>query len=63
MAPSDWDLFNCSEDWEIQYVSDLYKNPDGVRDFIEKKCEAGIISNWTHKKLYDYLKLNGFEKA
>lgn len=60
--PSDWDLFNCSEDWEFRYVSELYEDPDEVRDFLEEKCDDGTINRWTHKELYDFLKKNGFKK-
>ncbi len=62
MPKSDWKYFNCSEDYEINYVSGLYEKTKEVKEFIKKKCEDGTINDWTHKELYDFLDEKGFTK-
>lgn len=55
--PSDWDLFNCSEDYERDHVVGLYAVEDriDVRGFIDEKCADGTISNYTHREVYDLI--------
>lgn len=36
-------FFNCSEQHEVDYVAGLYKDSDGVREFIKKRCADGTI--------------------
>lgn len=62
MGNSDHDLFNCSEEYEVDYVVGLYRSVDrpSVRAVINSACENGIIYRWTHKELYDFLELKGY---
>lgn len=62
MSKNDWDYFNCSEDYEIDYVSNLYEDKRKVKEFIIQKCSNGTIKNWTHEELYEFLEKNGFTK-
>ena len=65
MPKSDWELFNCSEKHELDYVVGLYKatEQDAVSTWIKARCTNGTINNWTHKKLYEALKDAGFTKV
>jgi len=59
----DWELFNCSEQHEIDYVKNQYTDQDGVETWINKECKSGgKIKNTTHKALYTMLKDAGFTK-
>lgn len=44
--------FNCSEEYEFQYVSGLYSQKQTVYDFLKRKCISGIINYLTHKEVY-----------
>lgn len=56
MPKSDWDYFNCSEKYEIEYVSNLYPgNEKKVKDFLIKNCNNGTIKNFTHSQVYDLI--------
>ena len=48
-------FFNCSEDYEIDYVAAQYANKQKVKDFIILKCKAGVIKYMTHKQLYELI--------
>ncbi len=65
MAPSDWELFNCSEAYEIDYVVGLYKESQraDVRKYIKDKCADKSIKNATRKDLYDLLEKAGYAKV
>ncbi len=59
----DWELFNCSEQYEINYVKKLYTKPDAVETWIVKECKTdGKINNTTHAQLYAMLEAAGFTK-
>ena len=59
----DWELFNCSEQYEIDYVKNQYTNPEDVEKWIRKECKTGEkIKNSTHEELYIMLKNAGFTK-
>ncbi|MBS6829524.1 MAG: hypothetical protein KH208_06580 [Desulfovibrio sp.] len=60
--PSDNALFNCGQDHEINYVASLYLEQQKVRELLKEKCADGVISHWTHKKLYTWLESQGFTK-
>jgi hypothetical protein len=49
---SDHKYFNCSEEHESYYVSELYDNKQKVHDFLEKSCKNGDINNSTHDEVY-----------
>lgn len=53
--PSDNALFNCDQDHEINYVASLYLEQQKVRELLKEKCADGVISHWTHKKLYAWV--------
>ncbi|MDX4028364.1 hypothetical protein [Aliarcobacter skirrowii] len=59
---SDHKYFNCSEDYEIQYVSNLYKDKDDqtVKEFLKEKCKSKKINYSTHDEVYELLENNGF---
>jgi len=58
MGKSDWELFNCSEQHEHDYVVSLYEVADRpkVRQFLKDKCADGTIKNSTHSQVYDLIK-------
>jgi len=59
----DWQLFNCSEQHEIDYVKKLFLEQDKVEAWIKKECKlGGKIYNTTHSELYKMLKDAGFTK-
>lgn len=62
MSKSDWELFNCSEEWESGYVREQYTDPQGVKDYLKKKCDSNEIDNSTHEQVYELLEEAGFEK-
>lgn len=62
MAKSDWELFNCSEDYEVEYVSNQYKESAKVKKFLNDKCASNVINNSTHAEVYKLLENAGFIK-
>ena len=40
----------------------LYLEQQKVRELLKEKCADGVISHWTHKKLYAWLESQGFTK-
>ncbi len=44
--------FNCSQEHELDYVSGLYADKNGVYDHLKKKCKSGEINYCTHKQVY-----------
>ena len=53
----DDELFNCSQEHEITYVSQRYgANEAKVKAFLDEKCTSGAINNFTHDQLYDLIK-------
>lgn len=61
---SDHDLFNCSENHEINYVASLYEDKDTqtIREFLKEKCESNDIYHSTHEEVYNLLEANGFQR-
>lgn len=45
-------LFNCSQQHELKYVSGLYSEENKVYEFLEEKCNKGIIKDFTHLQVY-----------
>ena len=62
MSKSDWELFNCSEEWESGYVRYQYTDPQAVKEFLEKKCASKEFYNSTHAEVYELLEKAGFKK-
>lgn len=59
----DHNLFNCSQQHEIDYVKNQYTDPNAVENWISKECKSGgKIKNTTHEKLYAMLKDADFTK-
>jgi hypothetical protein len=58
----EYEDFNCSEDHENKYVSDLYEEENKVSKFLKNGCEDGSINDTTHEKLYTMLYKEGFTK-
>lgn len=63
MSTRDAKYFNCSEKHEADYVSGLYTDREGVKNFLKEKCKDGTIKYWTHEKLHAFLEENGFKRA
>lgn len=63
MASMDSMYFNCSEEHELNQVSNKYRDKERVKEFIRAKCKDKTIHHWTHKKLAEYLAENGFQKV
>lgn len=61
MADRDSKFFNCSEEHELNQVSNKYRNKEKVQAFIKEKCKEKVIHYWTHEKLAAYLVENGFQ--
>lgn len=59
---SDHEYFNCSEEYEVNYVAGLYQDKltITVKQFLKNKCQTKEISNSTHKEVYALLERNGF---
>ena len=53
----DDELFNCSEQHEIDYVVGLYPvaDQDKVNNIITKACTNSTFSNSTHKSVFDHI--------
>ena len=54
--------FNCSEEHEFKYVSDLYIEKKDVYVFLKDKCADKTIKYRTHKEVYVMLHDEGFKK-
>jgi len=53
----DDELFNCSQEHELNYVAKLYgEKEEVVKKFLKEKCESGEIKNFTHKEVYALIK-------
>jgi hypothetical protein len=48
--------FNCNQDHEIDYVSNLYMDSKKVKQFLVEQCESGNINYSTHKDVYKLIK-------
>jgi len=59
---SDNKFFNCSEEHELTYVSNLYAEKTEVYLFLKEKCGDGTIKYLSHEDLYALLKENGYTK-
>jgi hypothetical protein len=49
-------LFNCSQEYELNYVASLYVEKEKVKKFLGEKCKSGKIKNFTHKQVYELIK-------
>ena len=60
----DHQLFNCSEDYEHDYIVNQYKTEDRdrVRKFLKQACESEKISNNTHTDVIHLISLEGIQK-
>ena len=58
----DDEFFNKSQKYETDYISNQYKNTDGVKNFIKEKGEDGTIHYSTHKEVYGLINKQGFRK-
>ncbi len=55
-------IFNCSEEYELNYVSGLYENKKAVYDFLVIACRIISIKNSTHLQVYKLIKAKfGYE--
>ena len=48
--------FNCSQEHEFKYVSELYDDKDSVYNFLKEKCKNGNIKYSTHSEVYQMIK-------
>ena len=48
--------FNCSQEHEKDYVSNLYTNSKEVYDFLVIQCNSNEIHYSTHKEVYELIK-------
>lgn len=48
--------FNCLQESELKYLSELYTMNNEVKDFLIFVCERRIITNSTYKEVYEYIK-------
>ena len=55
-------MFNCSQQHEIDFVKRQYTDPATAEKHIKAGCSAGIIKNWTHKKVYEHLASKGLKE-
>ncbi|MEX2483643.1 MAG: hypothetical protein WED10_03755 [Brumimicrobium sp.] len=49
-------FFNCSEQHEVDYVAGLYKDHEGVRELLKKRCADGTIHYSTSLEVYKLVK-------
>lgn len=50
-------MFNCSQEWEIDYVANLYPaHETQVKQFLIRKCHDGTIKYYTHMEVYQLIK-------
>lgn len=48
----DDELFNCSQQHELEYVAGLYENGNTVHVFLSNKCKGHQIFFSTHDEVY-----------
>lgn len=53
---SDHKLFNCSQEYEVNYVANLYTENKRVKEFLIEQCKNGTIKNFTHTEVYALIK-------
>ncbi|RHX83857.1 hypothetical protein DLM78_20450 [Leptospira stimsonii] len=54
---SDHKLFNCDEEYEVDYVASLYPaNRERVKAFLKDSCRSNKIHHSTHAQVYDLIK-------
>lgn len=54
------DYFNCSEDYEHDYVAGLFEETRKVKKWLKENCANNNINNTTHVELYQMLRDAGF---
>lgn len=53
----DDNLFNCSQEHEINQVASHYgENKFLVYTFLKQKCHSGTINHFSHLKVYNLIK-------
>lgn len=60
MSKNDWEYFNCSEDYEVDYVASKFTDSLGAKEKIKELCSNGTISNSTHGEVYQILVNAGY---
>lgn len=53
---SDHKFFNCSEEHELKYVSNLYEDSEKVYSFLKECCKNDKIKYSTHEEVYQLIK-------
>lgn len=48
-------FFNCTDQHEVNYVVGLYKDRDGVRKLLEKRCADNTINYSTNLEVYQII--------
>lgn len=59
---TDQKYFNCSEDYELDYIAGQYADTTAVKQWLKEKCADKTIRYSTHDQLYTLLKEAGFAK-
>lgn len=59
---SDHDLFNCSEDYEVNYVANQYTESAKVKTALIAMCKNNELKNATHAEVFKKLAAKGFVK-
>ncbi len=54
--------FNCTNEYEVDFIAKLYLNPQGVKKFINKYCKHWLEHKPSHVEVHEVLKRQGFEK-
>lgn len=55
---SDHKYFNCSEEHEFKYVSELYEDSEKVYLFLKESCKNDKIKYSTHEEVYQLIQDN-----
>lgn len=48
--------FNCDQEHEFTYVSNLYIDSDKIHSFLKNQCSSNKIKYSTHTKVYQLIK-------
>ncbi len=47
---------NCSQDYELEYIANLYSDSRKVKDFLVRKCNDSTIHYSTNMEVYKLIK-------